>query len=121
LEIIVPNIDYKSFLFADLHVRMDIDNVSYVFKNDEELMLYPKRNVTFIETDKRYYKPGEKVRMRVLILQHDLKAIVNGVVSSHFVGHVITIVNLNEIVSDKRNKSLQPIRVYSVYLEKRFD
>lgn len=101
MEISVPNIDYKSYLFADLHVRIETKNVSYTFNIDEELTIYPKRNVTFIETDKKYYKPGEKVRMRILILQHDLKAIVNGIVSFFFVSHVITIINLNYINLDK--------------------
>lgn len=45
-----------------------------LFRNESNLKIESKNVSIFIQTDKAIYKPGETVKFRVLVLDHELKA-----------------------------------------------
>lgn len=44
-----------------------------IFKNESSLKIESKNVSIFIQTDKAIYKPGETIKFRVLVLDHELK------------------------------------------------
>lgn len=43
-----------------------------IFVNETALTLQPKRQSVFIQTDKAMYKPGDKVKFRVIVVDKNL-------------------------------------------------
>ena len=46
-----------------------------IFKNESTLKIETKAVSIFIQTDKAIYKPGDSIKFRVLVLDHDLKPV----------------------------------------------
>ncbi|XP_054012298.1 murinoglobulin-1-like isoform X1 [Hylaeus anthracinus] len=71
LELIVPSTKYSN---ARLRLKMNFDkHRDYVVESEKEVYIEHDSLITFVETDKPVYKPGQDVNIRVLMLKHDLK------------------------------------------------
>lgn len=71
LELIIPTLqDTTVFLRLTINFEKHPDYVVNVMK-----MMEIEQNslITFVETDKPIYKPGQDVNIRILMLKHDLK------------------------------------------------
>lgn len=64
----------KDAQLANLHVQIKLNGTVHTKHGQESMIILPKQNIVFIETDKKYYKPGDKVRIRILVLTQELKA-----------------------------------------------
>ncbi|KAK5647506.1 hypothetical protein RI129_002398 [Pyrocoelia pectoralis] len=60
--------------FASLHIQFNVNGKLHSGHTQEPVLIYPNYNVIFIETDKNVYKANDKVKIRILVLTHDLKA-----------------------------------------------
>ncbi|KAI4492500.1 hypothetical protein M0804_002291 [Polistes exclamans] len=71
LELMVPSTKYST---ARLKLRMKFDkHPDYSVIADKEVYIEHDSIITFLETDKPVYKPGQDVNIRILMLKHDLK------------------------------------------------
>ncbi|KAG7202424.1 hypothetical protein KM043_018735 [Ampulex compressa] len=70
LELMVPSTKYTH---ARLRLMITFDNEDYVVDTQKEIYIIHDNLITFVETDKAVYKPGQDVNIRVLTLKHDLK------------------------------------------------
>lgn len=62
------------YSFAKLRLKIKFDKYpDYVVKWEEEVQIEQDSVLTFVETDKPFYKPGQDVNIRILMLTHDLK------------------------------------------------
>lgn len=55
-----------------LKVRFD-KHPDYSINSEKEVYIEHDSHVTFVETDKPVYKPGQDVNIRILMVKHDLK------------------------------------------------
>ncbi|XP_031782380.1 alpha-1-macroglobulin isoform X1 [Nasonia vitripennis] len=59
---------------AKLRLRLKFDkHPDYVVDTEKKVFIEHDALVTFVETDKAIYKPGQDVNIRILTLRHDLK------------------------------------------------
>lgn len=59
---------------ANLRLRLKFDKYpDYVVDAQKKILIEHDAIVTFVETDKALYKPGQDVNVRILNLKHDLK------------------------------------------------
>ena len=71
LELMVPTTKYRK---ARLRLKIRFDNhPDYVVESVDEVVIEQDSLITFVETDKPVYKPGQDVNIRILTLKHDLK------------------------------------------------
>ncbi|KAK2588934.1 hypothetical protein KPH14_001789 [Odynerus spinipes] len=71
LELMVPSTKYST---ARLRLKMTFDkHPDYIVNSEKEIYIEHDSIITFVETDKPVYKPGQDVNIRVLMLKHDLK------------------------------------------------
>ncbi|XP_076671615.1 pregnancy zone protein isoform X2 [Andrena cerasifolii] len=71
LELMVPTTKYRK---ARLRLKIKFDNhPDYVVESVDEVVIEQDSLITFVETDKPVYKPGQDVNIRILTLKHDLK------------------------------------------------
>ncbi|XP_076621496.1 alpha-2-macroglobulin-P isoform X2 [Colletes latitarsis] len=71
LELDVPSTKYPNALLR-LKIKLD-KRPDYVIESEKEVYIEHDSLITFVETDKPVYKPGQDVNIRVLMLKHDLK------------------------------------------------
>lgn len=72
-KIYIPDHKYEDIQVANLFLQIQLNGQMYASQNLDPILVYPYKNVIFIETDKPVYKPGSKVLFRVLILTQDMK------------------------------------------------
>lgn len=71
LELVVPRTENFK---ARLRLKITFDKYpDYVVETEKEVYIEHDSLITFVETDKPVYKPGQDVNIRVLMLKHDLK------------------------------------------------
>ncbi|XP_047344508.1 alpha-2-macroglobulin-like protein 1 [Vespa velutina] len=71
LELMVPSTKYSN---ARLQLKMKFDkHPDYSVDSEKEVYIEHDSIITFLETDKPVYKPGQDVNIRILMLKHDLK------------------------------------------------
>eukprot|EP00920_Eleutheroschizon_duboscqi_P030807 GHVT01074384.1.p1 GENE.GHVT01074384.1~~GHVT01074384.1.p1 ORF type:complete len:380 (+),score=2.52 GHVT01074384.1:153-1292(+) len=70
MKLRVPKIGSKE---VNLTVSAWTTDKAYSFKDSKRIGLAPRNLVTFIQTDKPIYKPGQKVKFRILTLKSDLR------------------------------------------------
>ncbi|OAD58540.1 Alpha-2-macroglobulin-like protein 1, partial [Eufriesea mexicana] len=71
LPLEVPLTRYK---YAKLRLKIKFDKYpDYVVKWEAQVQIEQDSVLTFVETDKPFYKPGQDVNIRILMLTHDLK------------------------------------------------
>lgn len=67
----VPSTKYSS---GRLRLKMKFDkHPDYSVDSEKEVHIEHDSIITFLETDKPVYKPGQDVNIRILMLKHDLK------------------------------------------------
>ncbi|XP_012256873.2 pregnancy zone protein-like isoform X1 [Athalia rosae] len=71
LELLVPHTKY-SVARLRLKVRFD-KHPDYTINSEKDVYIEHDSHVTFVETDKPVYKPGQDVNIRILTVKHDLK------------------------------------------------
>lgn len=70
---------------AKLRLRLKFDkHPEYVVDTEKKVYIEHDALVTFVETDKAIYKPGQDVNIRILTLRHDLKPWIKAVCYSSF-------------------------------------
>ncbi|XP_011696887.1 PREDICTED: alpha-2-macroglobulin-like protein 1 isoform X2 [Wasmannia auropunctata] len=71
LELAVP---FTKYFNGRLRLKIKFDKYpDYVVENEKEVYIEHDSLITFVETDKPVYKPGQDVNIRILTLKHDLK------------------------------------------------
>nr|XP_031846680.1 murinoglobulin-1-like [Nomia melanderi] len=70
LALMVPSTKYLS---GRLRLRISFDNHNYTVDSEIKCFIEHDSLLTFVETDKSVYKPGQDVNIRILMLKHDLK------------------------------------------------
>lgn len=71
LELSIPATKYSE---ARLRLKMNFTkHPDYVVNAEKEVFIEHDSLITFVETDKPVYKPGQNVNIRILVLKHDLK------------------------------------------------
>ncbi|XP_011171215.1 alpha-2-macroglobulin-like protein 1 isoform X3 [Solenopsis invicta] len=71
LELAVP---FTKYFNARLRLKIKFDKYpDYVVETEKEVYIEHDSLITFVETDKPVYKPGQDVNIRILMLKHDLK------------------------------------------------
>ncbi|XP_015600837.1 alpha-2-macroglobulin-like protein 1 isoform X2 [Cephus cinctus] len=71
MELIVPMTKHS---IATLRVKMKFNkHPDYLVNAQKEVFIDHDSVVSFVETDKSVYKPGQTVNIRILMLKHDLK------------------------------------------------
>lgn len=71
LKFVVPSAKYSK---AKLRLKIKFEKYpDYVIESEKEVHIEHDSLITFVETDKPVYKPGQDVNIRVLMLKHDLK------------------------------------------------
>ncbi|XP_011146903.2 murinoglobulin-1 [Harpegnathos saltator] len=71
LELVVPRTDNFK---ARLRLKITFDKYpDYVVETEKEVYIEHDSLISFVETDKPVYKPGQDVNIRILMLKHDLK------------------------------------------------
>lgn len=69
-EIRVPNTTDED---AKIHLKVKFaDQVNYSINSVENVKLYPSSGLTYIQTDKEIYTPGQRVKIRILKLSQEL-------------------------------------------------
>ncbi|CAH1996552.1 unnamed protein product [Acanthoscelides obtectus] len=72
-DMIVPNLPIKEPQFVSIKVQVQLNGSIQSAHNLDPIVVYPHKLVkTFIHTDRGLYKPGDKVRFRLLILDENL-------------------------------------------------
>lgn len=89
LELAVP---WTEYLNGRLRLTIKFDKYpDYVIKTEKEVYIEHDSLITFVETDKPVYKPGQNVNIRILMLKHDLKPWKKTVCYGLFYRHLISI------------------------------
>ncbi|XP_076658120.1 alpha-2-macroglobulin-like protein 1 [Halictus rubicundus] len=70
LELMVPLTKYTN---GRLRLRIQIRDLDYIFEAEEKCLIQHNSLLTFAETDKSVYKPGQDVNIRIVMLKHNLK------------------------------------------------
>ncbi|XP_012231026.1 alpha-2-macroglobulin-like protein 1 isoform X2 [Linepithema humile] len=71
LELAVP---FTKYFSGRLRLKIKFDKYpDYVVETEKEVYIEHDSLITFVETDKPVYKPGQDVNIRILTLKHDLK------------------------------------------------
>ncbi|KAI4503310.1 hypothetical protein M0802_001532 [Mischocyttarus mexicanus] len=71
LELMVPSTKYSN---GRLRLKMKFDkHPDYSVDTEKGVYIEHDSIITFLETDKPVYKPGQDVNIRILMLKHDLK------------------------------------------------
>lgn len=59
----------------NIHLQVQLNGSIVSAHNTDPIFIIVEDKVTFIETDKQTYRPGDKIRIRFLILDKDIKVI----------------------------------------------
>ncbi|XP_018342836.1 PREDICTED: alpha-2-macroglobulin-like protein 1 isoform X2 [Trachymyrmex septentrionalis] len=71
LELAVP---FTKYFNGRLRLKIKFDKYpDYIVETEKEIYIEHDSLITFVETDKPVYKPGQDVNIRILMLKHDLK------------------------------------------------
>ncbi|KAL0109694.1 hypothetical protein PUN28_014611 [Cardiocondyla obscurior] len=71
LELAVP---FTKYFNGRLRLKINFDKYpDYIVETEKEVYIEHDSLITFVETDKPVYKPGQDVNIRILMLKHDLK------------------------------------------------
>lgn len=70
----VPSLGYKEPHYARIQAQIMLNGTVQRAQNQDPILIYPNKQVTFIQTNQKIYKPGDKVKIRVLVLDHELTA-----------------------------------------------
>nr|CAH7731884.1 unnamed protein product [Callosobruchus chinensis] len=72
-DLIVPNLQIKDPQFVSIKVQVQLNGSIQSAHNLDPIVVYPHKLIkTFIHTDRGLYKPGDKVRFRLLMLDENL-------------------------------------------------
>ncbi|KAG1650777.1 Alpha-2-macroglobulin-like protein 1 [Nymphon striatum] len=77
----IPNVKYAE---GRIRVRGQFKDDSYSFESETKVAIATRSVVTFIQTDKAIYKPGQKVQFRILTVNYMLEP-APGVISKVFI------------------------------------
>jgi hypothetical protein len=71
-ELFVPNNNKKEPQFASVRVQVQLNGIIYSAHNQDPIVIYPNKKITFLETDRMTYKSEDTVKIRILTLGDDL-------------------------------------------------
>lgn len=54
-------------------MQVQLNDSIFSAHNQDPILVYPFEKITFIETDKRMYKSEDKVKIRILTMDHNLR------------------------------------------------
>jgi len=67
-------VPFTKYFNGRLRLKIKFDKYpDYVVETEKEVYIEHDSLITFVETDKPVYKPGQDVNIRILMLKHDLK------------------------------------------------
>lgn len=67
-----PTHNKNSPQYVSVKVQVQLDGIIYGSHNQDPVLVYPDEKHTIIGLDRTMYKPGDKIRLRILILDDDL-------------------------------------------------
>lgn len=68
-EIRVPN---TTDTYAKLHLQVKFSDSNYSINDVKKVNIHTPNGVTFIQTDREIYSPGQRVKIRILMLSQEL-------------------------------------------------
>ncbi|XP_044745841.1 pregnancy zone protein-like [Coccinella septempunctata] len=68
----VPTHNKQSPQYVSVKVQVQLDGIVYGSHNQDPVLVYPDKMHTFIGLDRTMYKPGDQIRLRILVLDDDL-------------------------------------------------
>lgn len=71
-EIPVPFLKHTEPSYVDVQVQVQVNETVESGQNQDPVLVYPNRNTVLIQTDREMYKPGDRIRIRLLVLNQDL-------------------------------------------------
>lgn len=71
---LVPLLNYKEAHYTHVQIQIMLNGSVHTAHNQDPILIYPNKKVTFIQTDRKIYKPGDKIKIRVLVLNQDMTA-----------------------------------------------
>lgn len=71
-EVTVPSLKHTEPSYVDVQVQVQINGTIESGQNQDPVLVYPHRNTILIQTDRQMYKPGDRVKIRLLALSQDL-------------------------------------------------
>lgn len=71
-EITIPSLKHVEPSYVDVQVQLQINETVESGQNQDPILIYPNRNTIFLQTDRQIYKPGDIIRIRLLVLNQDL-------------------------------------------------
>ncbi|GJQ65969.1 hypothetical protein Trydic_g4064 [Trypoxylus dichotomus] len=69
----VPHLNQPYKIAANVDLQLQLNGTVHWFNADDIPFIYPNVYTTFIETDRSFYRMGEKVKIRFLVLDHNLR------------------------------------------------
>ncbi|KAL3287814.1 hypothetical protein HHI36_002274 [Cryptolaemus montrouzieri] len=71
-EVKVPTHNRNSPQYVSVKVQVQLDGIVYGSHNLDPVLIYPEKKSTFIGLDRTIYRPGDKIKLRILILTDNL-------------------------------------------------
>lgn len=67
--------------YGSLHFQIQLNGTIYSSFNTDPIFIIANDKLTFIETDKTTYKPGDVVKFRILMLDNYMRPVINNKVN----------------------------------------
>lgn len=74
-DMFVPPLNYREAHYSHIQVQIMLNGSVHAAHNQDPILIYPNKKITFIQSDRKVYKPGDKVKIRVLVLSQELTAL----------------------------------------------
>lgn len=58
--------------FVSVKIQVQFNGSVYSAHNQDPILVYPAKKISFVETDRGIYKAGDRLRIRILTLNHDM-------------------------------------------------
>lgn len=69
----MPPLKIKDPQRASIHLQVQLNGTILSSHSEDPIFVYPNKNIIFVESDRPIYKPGDNVKIRILVLTYDLK------------------------------------------------
>ncbi|XP_057663617.1 pregnancy zone protein-like isoform X1 [Diorhabda carinulata] len=72
-ELFIPKLHHQEPYLIGVNIQIQSNDYVYSARNLDPILVYPNKWVkTFIETDRGFYKPGDKIKFRILVVDEKL-------------------------------------------------
>ncbi|XP_074042577.1 alpha-1-inhibitor 3 isoform X2 [Leptinotarsa decemlineata] len=108
-EVFVPRLEIKDPIFVNLRIQVHSNGAVQNAHNQNPLVMLPTKVVkTFIDTDRGVYKPGDKVKFRIIVLDQKLLPVSTKISEIKIVNPLdVTVAVWEEVVLDNGLVSLE--------------